>query len=416
MILRVFNVFANRALRWCLATAWLLAVSGCAARHDSFELNRVYLKKQEDTSQFDLSPDQEQNIAEIIEFLFGTPNQPRLPELGIADVERIMDPERLQVAAGPVSSDRAGRPSGLYREHCAHCHGLNGDGAGPTAVFLAPYPRDFRRGIFKYKSTEGALTPPTGEDLSWSIRNGNPGTAMPSFHLLSDDEVEALIHYVRYLSVRGEVERALIFESIDLLEDEYDLLVDMSLAERNPERFEEQMEFIRGIVADIVLRWVQAPAKVTPVRPKPESWDRAASIQRGRELFLGDIANCAKCHGEDSLGRGQTEDYDDWAKEIIDPQNPDVIDEYLRFGALQPRHILPRNLQRGIFRGGGKPEDLYLRITNGIAGTPMPAAPLKPDDADPGDRRLSSADIWHLVDYVLSLSRDQAQLAGLLSD
>ena len=29
----------------------------------------------------------------------------------------------------------------LYREHCAHCHGISGDGVGPTAVFLNPYPR-----------------------------------------------------------------------------------------------------------------------------------------------------------------------------------------------------------------------------------------------------------------------------------
>jgi mono/diheme cytochrome c family protein len=397
-----------KALRFrrSLAVGLVLMVVGCGTRDANFEQNRVYLKKQENTAQFELAETQVQNIADILVFLFGAPNEPRVPRLDDVDTASILHLDHLQVAAGRVSSDRAGQPRGLYREHCAHCHGLDGSGAGPTAVFLVPYPRDFRRGIFKFKSTSGTLTPPTGEDLTRIIRNGNPDTAMPSFQLLDDDEIEPLVHYVRYLSIRGEVERALIFESIDQLDDEYDLLVDMSLEERNPEKFEQQLQLVRSIAADVVQRWIDAPAKLTPVDPKPEPWELAASIHRGRELFIGDVANCSKCHGENGLGDGQTDDYDDWTKEILDPQNPDSAAKYMRIGALKPRRILPRNFHRGIYRGGSRPEDVYLRIHNGIAGTPMPAAPLKPDGADADDRRLGSDDIWHLVDYVLSLSRE----------
>ncbi len=399
------NASTSPPFRLLLAAGLLLTVIGCGTRDASFERNRVYLAKQENTAQFELSDEQVQNISDILVFLFGTPNEPRVPELSDVDTAVILRSDDLRVAAGRVSSDQAGDPRGLYREHCAHCHGLGGSGAGPTAVFLAPHPRDFRRGIFKFKSTSGTLTPPTADDLARTIRNGNPGTAMPSFRLLNDDEIEPLVGYVRYLSIRGEVERALIFESIDQL-DEYDLLVDMSLAERDPDEFERQMELVRDITADVVQRWIEAPTELTPVPPKPEPWDQAASISRGRELFVGDVANCAKCHGEHGYGDGQTEDYDDWAKEIIDPQNPDSADQYVQLGALQPRHIQPRNFHRGIYRGGSRPEDVYLRIHNGIAGTPMPAAPLKPEEAAADDRRLSSEDIWHLVDYVLSLSRE----------
>jgi mono/diheme cytochrome c family protein len=317
----------------------------------------------------------------------------------------------LRVAAGPVGSDQQGRPRGLYREHCAHCHGITGDGAGPMAVFLQPYPRDFRRGIFKYKSTAGPLTPPTHQDLVRLVRNGNPGTAMPSFRLLDDEEIDALVDYVRYLAIRGEIERALIFESFDRLENEYDRLVDLSLQETRPDEFAEQMAEIRGLVADVAQRWLEAPVKVTPVPLKPKDWDLAASIRRGRELFTGDIANCAKCHGSQGLGDGQTTDFDDWTKEIVDPQNPHAADQYVAVGALTPQTIFPRNFHRGMFRGGSQPNDLYVRIHNGIAGTPMPAAPLRPDGAAPDDVRLSSDDIWHLVDYVLSLSRSNERVA-----
>ena len=43
---------------------------------------------------------------------------------------------------------------------------------------------------------------------------------MPSFKLLPQDEINALVDYVKYLSIRGEVERQLIFELSDLDEPE----------------------------------------------------------------------------------------------------------------------------------------------------------------------------------------------------
>ena len=70
----------------------------------------------------------QRQVATILEAMFGTPDDPVvLPETGL-------DPAKIQLAAGPVRSDIAGRKNGLYREHCAHCHGITGDGMGPTAA------------------------------------------------------------------------------------------------------------------------------------------------------------------------------------------------------------------------------------------------------------------------------------------
>lgn len=392
-----------RATTKAACLAFLAAVVGCGANESAFPVNRVYLKKQELAAQIDLTVQQRQDIVDALEFLFGTPDKPDVLSPDGVDVGQVLQLDALRSAAGPVSSDQGGRQFGLYRKHCAHCHGLSGDGAGPSAVFLEPYPRDFRRGIFKYKSTPGPQAPPTDDDLFRAIRNGSPGSAMPAFHLLTDTELEALVGYVKYLSIRGEVERALIFESIDQLDDEYDRLVDLSLRDKDPEEFAEQMEPIAAQVRGVVQRWLDAPGQVTPVPPPPVAWDSADAIRRGQELFGGKVANCAKCHGTTGRGDGENVDYDDWAREIVDPQNPAAIKPYLALGVLSPRPARPRNLQYGVYRGGSRPEDLYRRILNGISGSPMPAVPLRPADAKPDDQRLTADDVWHLVAYVLSL-------------
>src|SRR5262249_57398339 len=134
-------------------------------------LNMIAIAKQQ------IPFDQQQEIANILEAMFGTPDKPFvLPDAGL-------DAKKLAVAAGPVRSDEFGRETGLYRRHCGHCHGTTGDGLGPTAMTLNPYPRDYRQGRFKFKSTE-LPAKPTEHDLELVLRRGVQGTAMPSFDLL----------------------------------------------------------------------------------------------------------------------------------------------------------------------------------------------------------------------------------------
>jgi hypothetical protein len=110
-----------------------------------------------------------------------------------------------------------------------------------------------------------------------------------------------------------------------------------------------------------------------------------------------------KCHGDSALGDGQTTDYDEWTKEFIgDGKDPKLVATYVSLGMLPPRTIRPRNLRLGIYRGGMRPIDLYWRIKNGIEGTPMPAATMKPE-GDPHAKGLTPEDIWDLVNYVQAL-------------
>ena len=85
----------------------------------------------------------------------------------------------------------------LFLEHCASCHGENGDGQG-TADLDRPA-RSFQEGGFSFGNTPDALLR--------TLKAGIPGTPMPSFlGTLSDDELRSLASYVRTL---GPAERAL---------------------------------------------------------------------------------------------------------------------------------------------------------------------------------------------------------------
>ncbi|HHH11516.1 MAG TPA: cytochrome c, partial [Sorangium sp.] len=83
-----------------------------------------------------------------------------------------------------------------YVTYCSGCHGLNGDGNGPSAHFMDPKPRDFRVGIIKFAQVEGGKRPRDADYLK-VISRGLKGTAMPSFRLLPLDERKAIVAYIR---------------------------------------------------------------------------------------------------------------------------------------------------------------------------------------------------------------------------
>lgn len=385
-------------LRWIMMLLVLgcgVFATGCGAPPPQFRryVTFIRLAEKQAGSDLKLSKQQLQDLDEVLAAQFGTPNEPLIPNTGDVEISKVLNLGRLKVAAGAVGSDANDRAVGLYREHCAHCHGITGDGLGPTAAFLNPYPRDYRKGQFKFKSTPVGYKP-THEDLKRIIVDGIPGTAMPSFLLLPENEIEALVDYVKYLAIRGEVERNLLNLWAGGEFDKDSRLV-TDPAKPDP----DQIAMLKGQTADVVTKWIEAEANTTGVsaRPTYTPEEFARSKEAGRVLFQGTKANCFSCHGISALGDGQLTGFDEWTKELIAPtgvRNPDLVREFTRLGMLEPRNIRPRNLRQGVFRGGRRPVDIFWRVRNGIEGTPMPG--FKPEI-------LTDNDIWNIVNYVQSL-------------
>jgi mono/diheme cytochrome c family protein len=84
----------------------------------------------------------------------------------------------------------------VYGHYCVGCHGVLGDGNGPAAPMLIVKPRDFTKGVFKFRSTPSG-TLPTDEDLYKIITRGVYRTSMPTWALLAERERLALIEYVK---------------------------------------------------------------------------------------------------------------------------------------------------------------------------------------------------------------------------
>src|SRR5436190_2797373 len=232
--------------RLIFSFAALAALAGCGAPVAEFRRYETYAHKVAASVGMEkgFTATQRQDIDETMQALFGTPDQPELPAVEGIEVSKIINLSHLKLAAGRVGSDEQGNPRGLYREHCAHCHGISGDGTGPTAVFLNPYPRDYRKGQFKFKSTPVGQKP-THADLKKIVLEGVPGTAMPSFKLLPDLEVEALVEYVKYLSIRGEVERELL--NLTTAREENERLVKVLAANADEQAKTSQQEQIAEV-------------------------------------------------------------------------------------------------------------------------------------------------------------------------
>ena len=98
------------------------------------------------------------------------------------------------------------RGRNIYLHMCVFCHGKDGNGGGSATDYLYPWPRDFRKGIFKFRSTPtGSL--PHDEDLYRTIIRGVPGTSMPAWaDALSPQDTWALINLIKNFSPRFKEE------------------------------------------------------------------------------------------------------------------------------------------------------------------------------------------------------------------
>lgn len=137
----------------------------------------------------------------------------------------------------------------VYNHMCAFCHGKDGNGGGKAMDYLYPWPRDFRKGIFKFRTTpSGSL--PLDADIYRTIVKGVPGTAMPGWgQSLTKEETWAVVNYIKAFS----------------------------------KRFEEEV-----------------PKE--PLVPGPVPPTNAESIKRGKTLSVE--LRCGRCHGSDLKGDG----------------------------------------------------------------------------------------------------------------
>src|SRR4051812_45377990 len=137
-------------------------------------------------------------LAGALNNIFGTPAGPRvqMPENEDTAITRYQI-ETLKLTPAVLAQGRI-----EYRRYCMQCHGIARDGRGPTGPWVHPHPRDYRQGLFKFIST--AEGKPRRDDLFRILKTGVEGTSMPSFALLGDEALEALVSYVIHLSLRGE--------------------------------------------------------------------------------------------------------------------------------------------------------------------------------------------------------------------
>jgi mono/diheme cytochrome c family protein len=293
-----------------------------------------------------LSSDVQAAIDRFLKDSFGTPAAPAI-QPGNAETSSAV--ERLG-----LSNDRLTEGSKLFRKHCLACHGLPGDGRGQAGLFLNPYPRDFRRGAFKF-ATSGEGLKPRRKDLLRTIREGLP--PMPSFSLLQEQERELLAVYATYLAIRGQVEFQTLAEQI---------------ASSNLEMVEPHG---RQLLKEVLNEWEKAErAPALPAAPddgEPMSEPHKTAVRRGYELFIAKTdTECLKCHGD--FGRKPLPKYDIWGT-IATPAN------------------FTANLATTPRRGGSSPEDIYARIRFGISPIGMPAHP-----------KLTDRQVWDLVRFVRS--------------
>lgn len=103
------------------------------------------------------------------------------------------------LVAGQAAAQDVERGEAIYRTWCQDCHGEDGKGDGPAADRMLPRPRDFVAARYQIRTTaSGAL--PTDDDLMRVMGEGLPGTAMPGWPNLSDDEKRDVIAYIKSLS------------------------------------------------------------------------------------------------------------------------------------------------------------------------------------------------------------------------
>lgn len=110
------------------------------------------------------------------------------------------DPPADEPAGVAVTPELVAEGRTAYRKYCTQCHGYSGRGDGTSAAHLDPPPRDH---------TNAEMMDPIADPvIAETVRRGGQGRGfpnMPAFPQVTDEELVALVAYVRSLS-RPDVE------------------------------------------------------------------------------------------------------------------------------------------------------------------------------------------------------------------
>lgn len=271
------------------------------------------------------------------------------------------------------------RGKAVYAKYCIGCHGANGDGQGPAAVRLITKPRDFTKGIYKFRSTDsGSL--PLESDLYRTITNGLAPVSMPAFPLMPEQEKAAVIEYIKSFYPDWDKEKD--------------------------------------------------NRKIVPVPAAPADLHEPDRVFRGRIVYLA--MQCGKCHGSDGAGAGatQTQYTDAWGH----PQKPLNFTRGRLKGGDNPEDIY-RTFHTGLRSimpayGGVtlaavnvetfESQEMYLRqgeravLQPYLDSFPKTAAEVFAQLDESQRMQTAERNSWDLVAYVLSLKKSISTAQAVL--
>ena len=131
-------------------------------------------------------PIPDEQISSLVDYLFIQNSIQPFPE------KPSVRPINRSEASG-TTSDQAGDPQhgkALYKKHCVTCHGTGGKGDSPIGQALIPPAADLTQ-----------LGKISDKAVLEAIRNGRPGTAMPSWkNDLNHSDINDLLSFLRTLT------------------------------------------------------------------------------------------------------------------------------------------------------------------------------------------------------------------------